>query len=452
MPDSETLPLQAASTGRFSLPRRLHPSRESLYQELHARPFPVIANPVRISHLALLMDEEDKAADFEHLLGLCQRYGVNPPMPQDSSYNQQLGELEVRWERHLEFVTYTFLRAGGSDLPFNQSALSLVPRDWLESIPGELVAALHLEVLSPEDPVPDRERLASCFEGQRLVTGRLMEGAATLWSAFRLHGDGCGRLLLQNHGMNDNQNGRLILRLLELETYRLMALLGNRPARELAPVLQQLDQRLAGIITALSDTEELDEERRLLGQLTTMAARIERYRADTLSRFSATQAYYQLVMKRLEELKERESGPNFTLKAFFSRRLTPAASTCDSVSQRLEDLARRIERAGDLIRTRVDLKLEEQNRRLLASMNRRSRLQLRMQETVEGLSIAAISYYGVSLLRYLLGALEPLGMPLSRDIATALAVPLVVGGVWWVTRRIRRLIVEASDPDRDSRQ
>ncbi|MBE0505538.1 MAG: DUF3422 domain-containing protein [Marinospirillum sp.] len=435
---------------RTPLPRQLHPARESLYHELHARPFPVIGSPVRISHLALLLDESDREMDFQHLCALCTRYGVNPPAAHDNSFYQRLGDLDVRWERHLEFVTYTFIRPGRNESPFSQTALSLLPQDWLEAVPGQLVAAQHLEVRSPDDELLDREKLAACFEGQRLVSGRLMEGAATLWSAFRLHGDGCGRILLHNHGLNDNQTGRLILRVLELETYRLMALLGARPARDLAPLLRQLDQQLAEIIAELSSTEGLEEERKLLQQLTRMAAQIERHRADTISRFSATQAYYQLVMKRLEELKERQSGPNFTLSAFFSRRLTPAASTCDSVSQRLEDLARRIERAGDLIRTRVDLKLEEQNRRLLASMNRRSRLQLRMQETVEGLSIAAISYYGISLLRYLFGALEPLGVPLNKDIATAVAVPLVVGTVWWVTHRIKKFIVEASDPEREN--
>lgn len=437
------------SSSLLGLPLRKHPERASLYQELHARPFPVIGSPVRISHLALLLDEKDKQKDFDHLCALCSRYGVNPPAAQDNSFYQRLGDLEVRWERHLEFVTYTFIRPGRKANPFEQTALSLLPEDWLQAIPGELVVALHLEVASPEEESFDREALADCFEGQRLVSGRLMEGAATLWSAFRMHGDGCGRILLHNHGLNDNQTGRLILRVLELETYRLIALLGAKPARELAPVLRQLDMQLAEIITQLSDTEGLEEERALLGRLTSMAAQIERHRADTISRFSATKAYYHLVMKRLEELKEIQRGPSFTLSAFFGRRLTPAVKTCDSVSQRLEDLARRIERAGDLIRTRVDLKLEEQNRRLLASMNRRSRLQLRMQETVEGLSIAAISYYGISLLRYLFGAMEPLGVPVNKDLATAIAVPFVVGGVWWVTHRIKKFIVEASDPERE---
>lgn len=424
------------------LPLQLHPAREALYHELHARPFPVIASPVRISHLALLLTDEDRERDFQHLRNLCSRYGVNPPADHESSFHQRFGEFEVRWERHLEFVTYTFLRPGSNSLPFSHPTLSMLPSDWLQEIPGQLVVALHLEVVSPEAEPLDRETLAECFEGQRLVSGRLLEGAATLWSAFRLHGDGAGRILLQNHGLNDNQTGRLILRVLELETYRLMALLGAQPARDLAPELGRLDQRLADMITHLSDTEGLEEERQLLRQLTTMAAQIERYRANTMSRFAATQAYYQLVMKRLEELKELDAGPNFTLAAFFSRRLTPAASTCESVGSRLEDLARRIERAGDLIRTRVDLKLEEQNRGLLASMNRRSKVQLRMQETVEGLSIAAISYYGISLIRYLLGALEPLGIDINKDVGTALAVPLVIGTVWWLTRRIKRIILQ----------
>ena len=243
-------------SSRLALPL-LHPARDSLYHELHARPFPVIDSPVRVSHLALQLDEADKQADFDHLCALCHRYGVNPPATHENSFYQRLGDLNVRWERHLEFVTYTFIRAGRNKQAFTQSALTLLPSDWLEKIPGLLVAGLHLEVHGADDEPLDREELADCFEGHRLVSGRLVEGAATLWSAFRLHGDGCGRILLHNHGLNENQTGRLILRVLELETYRLMALLGAQPARELAPVLRQLDQQLADIITRLSFTDGL---------------------------------------------------------------------------------------------------------------------------------------------------------------------------------------------------
>lgn len=177
-----------------------------------------------------------------------------------------------------------------------------------------------------------------------------------------------------------------------------------------------------------------------------MAARVEQYRAQTNSRFAATRAYYGMVQQRLKELDEITSGNQFTLADFLSRRLTPAVNTCEAVGVRLEDVAKRIERAGDLIRTRVDLNLESQNRDLLDSMDRRSKLQLRLQETVEGLSIAAISYYAVNLLRLLFNAVPDNIPGFDANIATAVSIPLVVGGVWWLTRRIKKMILGGDRP------
>lgn len=423
----------------------LHPERASLYQELHARPFPIIERPGHITHLALLLSESEHETDFRHLVDLCHRYGVNPPEPGVTSFNQTLGDIQLRWERHLEFVTYTFMRDATGAAPFQSSAWALLPQSWVTQFPGLLVAAFNLDLVATEQASWSREALADAFEGQRLIHASLNNGAATLISAFRLHGDGFGRFLMHTEGLKPSQLGRLVQRVLELETYRLMALLSTRLARDLAPLLGAMDRQLAGIITRLSEEAELNEEQTLLTDLTAMAARIEQERARTTSRFSATRAYYELVQRRLTELDEVKTGRNFTLHDFFHRRLTPSVNTCEAVGIRLEDLARRIERAGDLIRTRVDLKLEAQNRNLLDSMNRRSRLQLRLQETVEGLSIAAISYYSVSLLSYLFYAIQGHWPGFNATWATAFSIPFVVGTIWWTTRRIKRLIINAED-------
>lgn len=422
-----------------------HPDREAIYSELHARPFPVMASPVRITHLAMQLTEEQREQDQAHISELCRRYGVSQPSAGENSFNKVLGDVELRWERHLEFVTYTFMRKGASEEHFQDTAFSLLPQDWLQQFPGTLVVALHLELVNASAQEWDRARLATSFEGQRLISADLMQGASTLCSAYRLHGDGFGRMLLRVKDLSPNQTGRLVQRLLELETYRLMALLSASKARDLAPKLKVLDVELAQVIQQLSVARSLNDQRHLLQTLTTMAATIEQHRADTTSRFAATKAYYQLVQKRLLELDEPHSGKNFTLSDFLGRRLTPAVNTCHAMGEGLEDLARRIERAGDLISTRVDLQLEEQNRSLLSSMNRRSHLQLRLQETVEGLSIAAISYYGISLLRYFFMALDERFSGFNATLATAVSVPVVVIGVWWITRRIKRRIIQASD-------
>ena len=101
---------------------------------------------------------------------------------------------------------------------------------------------------------------------------------------------------------------------------------------------------------------------------------------------------------------------------FLERRLLPAMRTCQAVENQLESLSRRIDRAIDLLRARVDVTLESQNQKVLAQMNRRSQLQLRLQQTVEGLSVAAISYYMVGLTRYGLEAGQASGWPSTRRL------------------------------------
>ncbi|MBB1485113.1 DUF3422 family protein [Oceanospirillum sediminis] len=443
---------EVQSLAESILPFNVHPRRDELYNELHARPFPVVQTPARVSRLAVLLSEEEKEQEFAHLQSLCQRYGVNMPAQGSNFYQADFGGFQFRCGRHMEFVTYTFIRPGTGDQPFDSTALELIPQDWLKQLPGQVVAAFHVEMLDPAQPKLTREQLKTCFEGQRLVNGHLMDGGASVWSAFRLHGDGFGRFLVHNRGLNNNQTGRLLQRLLELETYRLMGLLALPEARRLSPELQQIDRKLATIIANVADLKDHEDERRMLKELSMMAAMVERWRTDTNYRFSAMRAYYALVMKRMDELKEQQVENYFTISSFLERRLTPAYHTCESVSERLEDLARRIERAGDLLQTRVDLTIEAQNQDLLTSMDRRGRLQMRLQETVEGLSIAAISYYTISLVKIILNALYSAGVPVNKDLATGIAVPVVIALVWWVTHRIKQVIMNASKSELDELQ
>lgn len=441
--------VEGYSDSNQGLPFRVHPRREELYNELHARPFPVVQTPARVSRLAVLIPEEDRAREFAHLQNLCQRYGVNMPAENCSFYQADFGSFQFRCGRHMEFVTYTFIRPESGEQPFNSTALELIPQDWLRQMPGEVVAAFHIEMLDASQPVLNREQLKTCFEGQRLVSGSLMDGDATVWSAFRLHGDGFGRFLIHNHGLNNNQAGRLLQRLVEMETYRLMALLALPEARRLGPSLQNVDRELASIIASAADMKDHADERKMLKDLSLLAAQVERWRTNTNYRFSAMRAYYSLVMKRMDELQEQQVENYFTISSFLERRLTPAFNTCESVSERLEDLARRIERAGDLLQTRVDLTIEAQNQSLLSSMNRRGKLQMRLQETVEGLSIAAISYYMVSLVKIIVGAAYSAGLTVNKDLVTGVSVPIVVALVWWLTRRVKKAIMRASNSEPD---
>ena len=413
----------------LSLPVYEH--RNSLYEELHTRPSPSVQSPCYVSHLALLRGQLDVNKEYELLMSLCQRFSVNPPGPEASCFYQSFGGFEFRWERHTEFSSYTFIRPK-DDQKTQEFGLAFIPKDWLNQLPGELVVAINMLVEDSPHSEPDASHF---FEGLKPVGSHVANGKARVLTGFRLHSDGFGRFLVENKGLNPYQTGRLIQRLLELETYRIMALMGLPVARSLSSEVAQMETELADLIHKIATAGNNGEDKKLLSELSEIAAKVEQYRSDTNYRFSATNAYHALVGKRLEQVYEQKISGYQTMREFLERRLTPGIRTCNSLRDRLEDLSRRIHRTTSLLRTRVEVSIESQNQKLLASMDRRSSLQLRLQQTVEGLSVVAIGYYLLSLLGYGFAGMEEWGYPINKTIASGLAMPVVLGLVYWAVRR-----------------
>ena len=433
----------------------IHPMRESLYAELHSRPFHVIASPARVAYFALLADEEVRNAQFEHLLELFEHSDQDAPECDGLFYEVELNGLRIRRERHLEFTTYTFIdeQPPKTDNPFDATALQRLPEGWMARLPGQVVSAFHVAIQdareTPEDELPV---VKNHFEGQRLIGSSPQNGDARIWTSFLLHSDGLGRFLIFNKAMSDSQLGRLTQRVIEIETYRLMTLLSLPLARKYSPGLSAMDKRLAVLTERLTAEKGVDEAK-ILSELTEMAAWVEACRAQTTFRFGASRAYQEIVSKRLAELREDEVSGHLTITEFMTRRLTPAVRTCESVSERLENMSLRIDRVSDMMRTRVELSIQEQNQDLLSSMDRRSHIQLMMQHTVEGLSVAAISYYTIGLLKFLIDAVyEETGGAFDKSLVLGVTVPCVVGCVWFATRRIHRrflkLATERADAER----
>jgi len=437
---------------------QMHPMRGALYNELHSRPFQVIPSPARITHLAVMCDAEESLQQFEHLKTLYEHFGHSAPEVDELCYHADFGHLRVRREKHMEFTTYTFINTdieqGGN--PFDATGLTPLPEGWLANIPGTVISAFHVSV---EDARQTHELnlplVKRFFEGMRLVGSSPQDGDARVWTTFQMHSDGFGRFLIYNKQMSDSQLGRLTQRIMEIEVYRLMCLLSLPTARDISPTLGAMDQRLADVTDHLAHASDIDEQA-LLSRLTDMAAWVEDCRARATFRFSATYAYHDLVIKRLEELREDEVSGHLTITEFMTRRLTPAVKTCRATSNRLEDLSRRIDRVAEMMRTRVELSIQSQNQDLLASMDQRSKVQLMMQHTVEGLSVAAISYYTIGLIKYLLEALYNSGVSLNKDLILGVSVPVVIGLVAFTTRKIHKhflkmAIDQAAKSERDNK-
>ena len=272
--------------------------------------------------------------------------------------------------------------------------------------------------------------------GDRSIVASLMGGGhSCAITDFRLRDSGFERMLvLAPAGTTETRAGRISQRLLEIETYRLMALRGLPVAKALAPMITRAEAQLADITTRLEGKQASDQE--LLDQLVSLASQVERATAESNYRFSATEAYAALVEERITELREKPIPGTQTLGEFMRRRLTPAIATVTATARRLNSLAQRIERSSGLLRTRVDIATEAQNQQLLEKLTRGQDLQLRLQSTVEGLSIAAISYYVVSLLLYLGKSAKAIGLPVNPEILAGSLIPVVLWFTWRTTRRI----------------
>ena len=418
---------------------REHAQRRAIAAELHARPFESLNGPLRATHLAVLSD--DGMADLERISALCESLDQQPPSDDSTHHSVDMGAFRLRWERHTEFSTYTFFVGGtpaDPTAPFSESALGAVPQDWLATLPGELIVAVHLVLEGANAPDRPVHELAEIFGTENIAGSEVADGAARVYTDFRLHGDGYGRILIQDRGLPPRRAGRLVQRLLEIETYRLMALLAFPMARQTTRQLTDLEEGLETITRRITRGSSLDNEQTLLQEISALSADLEQTTARNSFRLSAARAYDGLVHRRIENLREERIRELQTIAEFMVRRFRPAMRTCESVTERQETLARRISRAADLLRTRVDIALEGQNRDLLASMNRRTDLQLRLQQTVEGLSVLVMSYYGSGLVYYLLNGLNSAGVDFNVDLAVGIAVPFVALSAFLGLRYLRR--------------
>lgn len=416
-----------------------HPQRFALNYELHARPPDAVNIPERASFLALATDPANRQVEYERIVELCTRYGVPSPAPDLNHFQVDLGVFRLKWERHTECNTYTFFRQGDFDDPFADPVIGSVPQDWLESLPGQVLVAAHVALRAAPRKTSSIEDLVALFEGNPVNGSRVGDGVASVAADFRIHADGFSRFLIDDVSLTPRQAGRLVQRLLDIETYLMRALLTLPLARAAMPALMDADLQLASLINELAVVKSEDEPA-LLDRLTRLAATVESTISSTFYRICAARAYKELLERRLAELREVRLEGLPTLREFVERRLLPAMNTCETVARLQESLSVRISRASELLRTRVDISLQRQNQSILSTTARRAKLQLHLQQTVEGLSVAAISYYVVGLIGYIAKAINAAGVAVNTDIITGVAIPIVAVAAAFGVRHIRRVV------------
>ena len=417
-----------------------HPLRYALANELHARPFPVVSVPSTAVFLAVKRPEEaaarDRTADLAHLIALLDRHGVAHPPPGATHYSGRIGRHTLKWEQHTEFVTYTALAEGNGTRAFDPADFDVFPADWLATAPGQRITSVALHVCPDDGDQAIQAALADWFVPESLAVARVLDNAAVVAGDFRIDPAGHMRFaVFVAAETGERRVGRIVQRLCEIETYKAMSMLGFARAGHLSGQIGKMENQLAELMVEMSDEAHPAED--TLNRLLSASAALETAVARSSFRFGATGAYEAIVTQRIAALRETRFKGLQTFSEFMMRRYEPAMRTVNSTQTRLAALSDRAMRAGDLLRTRVDVERSAQNQAVLESMDKRAAMQLRLQHTVEGLSVVAISYYAVSLTSYLIYPLtEATGV--SKGMLTAAITLPVVGLVWLMVRRIRR--------------
>lgn len=419
-----------------------HPLRYTLANELHARPFPTLEAPCRAAYLAIKPAENaagrDRAADVAHLKALLDHYAAPHPEEGATHYFGPIGRHLLKWESHTEFVTYTIFGDGVAGTPFDASTFAMFPDNWLAAAPGVRVTSALIRVELQQGDAGIAQKVSDWFVPESVAVSRVLDDDAVIAADFRIDPAGHMRFaVFARPETGERRVGRIVQRLCEIETYKAMSMLGFSRCRELGGVMGALDGRLSALTDALSGAPDATEG--TLNALLEVSGELEALTAQSTFRFGATAAYETIVNQRIAVLREDRFEGRQTFAEFMMRRFDPAMRTVASTKARLDAMSSRAIRASDLLRTRVDVERSAENKALLESMDRRADLQLRLQKTVEGLSIVAISYYAVNLAANVaVPFADDLG--LSAVAMKALLTPVVIALVWLMVRQIRKAL------------
>jgi uncharacterized membrane-anchored protein len=405
-----------------------HQYRRLIDAETHARPVLGMTPPVRIRRLAFM--SADGGADLRALhekMGIVA--GVKPEGP---AWARQLDferdGRRVSWELHNEFATITWsgppddwdARPAGIGLELHEKLL--------------LVFATRIDVMGTDTIA---EKALQGFNPLSLCYSQIFEGGAEAATDFHLDEDGFTRFEVAAARSGELRIGVIIRRLLEIETYRTMALIGLPLAREMGAQVSGYERQLAAIMQKAGTDDAVEAHHAALEALHKLSGEISRTVEQTSFRFAATQAYGEVLAERLTRLRERAIGEFTTIERFVNNRAQPALATCKATEKRLVALTEKVQRAIELLDARITLSIQTQNRAVLDGISQTGRSQYRLQLTVEGLSIIAISYYALGILGYVFEGLHEV-LPFTKGEMAAVAAPIVILAVFFAIRRIRR--------------
>lgn len=404
-----------------------HPDRSAAVAELHLRPMPPLYPPCDLIQLVRLPAAGER--DFIRA-AVAARSGREFA----SDTRHAAGRIEGcdwSWEEHSEAATMTLVLPLGGPSSVRDQLVG-----WIADMPGGIIRATRIRILATDEDAC-RELENAAFEPGELVGGRI--GSLLFWSDFRVRLDeGLGLAIIAANATPAPDLGRLVRQFQELGNYRNLALRGLTEVRRHSATLAAIEEELARTSAELGDCEA---DQRTLESLMGLSAQCQALRTLVSYRLGATAAYGQVVIDRLHALAPDKIAGLQTLSEFTERRLLPALRTCEAFGRRLEGAAMGVERATTMLRTRIELIVQQQNLALLRSVDRSAARQVAMQRLVEGLSAVALSYYAISLIEMMARSAQAHGLILldSGTLGALAVVPLLLTIALALRARSRRI-------------
>lgn len=439
-----------------------HPARRQLHEEVHARPPIALWPNERVLSQSFLLDAHSRETQMQWIQQLSKALGVANDHEQDHSFKMLTLAPEplrviIKWELHGEFATIAAITHNPIKItgPMLQSRLALEKSlddlfiklgcPTIVESGGERISALDL-AFEHRPLFAEAQEVSSIFNGNTVLGSYILSSKkAQLWTDLRLDEDGFISYFIPHDVLGSRQAGRVARAVAEAETYRMAAMIAFPVAKSLSMPLRSAESELADLSMSISQLQtepgvHTDKDGKFLGELSSLASRAEQWISGYGLRFTAAEAYSQLLNKNLYELAESPIPGVQSLSEFMDRRFQPAMGTCIWTQRRLKELSDRISRTTQTLRTRIEFVNEEQTQKLLASMDQRARLQLRLQETVESLSVLVLTYYAVSLLAYMAKGGKEAGLSIHPEIVAAIAAPIVAIVFLVISKRRRKRI------------
>ncbi len=408
-----------------------YPFRQQILEEVHARPVEMVPAELRVRRLVFVVGSETGgvAATLADFCDWCERSGFARPSNRDvRQHSFTAGGRQVTWEFHTEFVTITWT-AAPDDSDSSPEGIGL------ESIDGpQLLGAMRIDLVA-DTRVPDA--LLPGFNPHSLCVIEVEGGAGQLATDFVPDAERFTRFEFAAGGLPPLRRAILVRRILEIETYRTMALIGLPLARQHASELGSIEAELTDRVNSLAEATETTRAQTALEALHGLMVRAGRLSERLTYRFAACQAYGDILQARLGAIHERPTPLGSSLSRYILNRVEPALRTYAAMEKRLDVLFAKIERAIELLNVRIGLDVQIQNKEVLQTIAKTGRSQFLLQRTVEGLSTIAISYYTIGMLGYVLATpLEMFGI--EKTLVLSILAPFVLLGVWLMVRAVRK--------------